>query len=412
MTTRNFGLLWWGQVTSQIGEGLNKVALLWFVYELTGSALKMTMVGLLQTVPPLVFGPLIGVYLDRLSKKRVMMWVDAIRSVLTFLIPALYAADVLTLPGLYVLIFATSVVSTVFGPALVSSVPLLVREAELVSANALIQGTNNIGMLIGPAVSGLLIALIGADNVLYVNSLTFLISTICLIPIRMDEPLRKLVTDTGPSVTMFQELMTGFRFVFGNQSTIFPLAVISALYNLGTSAFVFVLPVYAKELLQVGPVQLGWIWSALGSGMLVASTWLAWRRHCDPQHRLRIVVRGMTLGGLALCTLGLLETPLIAGALVVIVGGSTAVLNPVVWALLQEQTPSHLMGRVLTTFSTGSMAAAMAGMTGFGFVADTVGPAASLIGLGLVLLLTAVVALQIARHTSARHAAAMSPAVS
>lgn len=412
VTTRNFGLLWWGQVTSQIGEGLNKVALLWFVYELTGSALKMTMVGLLQTVPPLVFGPLIGVYLDRLSKKRVMMWVDAIRSVLTFLIPALYAADLLTLPGLYVLIFATSVVSTVFGPALVSSVPLLVREAELVSANALIQGTNNIGMLIGPAVSGLMIALIGADNVLYVNSLTFLISTICLIPIRMDECFQKSVSDTGASVTIFQELMTGFRFVFGNQSTIFPLAVISALYNLGTSAFVFVLPVYAKELLQVGPVQLGWIWSALGIGMLVASTWLAWRRHCDPQHRLRIVVRGMTLGGLALCTLGLLETPLIAGALVVIVGGSTAVLNPVVWALLQEQTPSHLMGRVLTTFSTGSMAAAMAGMTGFGFVADTVGPAASLIGLGLVLLLTAVVALQIARHTTARHAAAMSPAVS
>ena len=120
----------------------------------------------------------------------------------------------------------------------------------------------------------------------------------------------------------------------------------------------------------------------------------------------------MTLGGLALCTLGLLETPLIAGALVVIVGGSTAVLNPVVWALLQEQTPAHLMGRVLTTFSTGSMAAAMAGMTGFGFVADTVGPAASLIGLGFVLLLTAVVALQIARHTTVRHAATLSPAVS
>ncbi|MGE3152433.1 MAG: MFS transporter [Nitrospiraceae bacterium] len=412
VTTRNFGLLWWGQVTSQIGEGLNKVALLWFVYELTGSVLKMTMVGLLQTVPPLVLGPLIGVYLDRLSKKRVMMWVDAIRSVLTLLIPALYTADLLTLPGLYVLIFATSVVSTVFGPALVSSVPFLVRKAELVSANALIQGTNNIGMLIGPAVSGLMIALIGADNVLYVNSLTFLISTTCLVPIRMDEPTRKPVTDSAPSVTLLQELMIGFRFVFGHQSTIFPLAVISALYNLGTSAFVFVLPVYAKELLQVGPVQLGWIWSALGSGMLVASTWLAWKRHGDPQHRMRIVVRGMTLGGLALCTLGHLETPLIAGALVLIVGGSMAVLNPVVWALLQEQTPSHLMGRVLTTFSTGSMAAAMAGMTGFGFVADRVGPAASLIGLGLVLLLTAVVALQIARHPAVRHAAAMSSAVS
>ncbi len=88
INTRDFGLLWWGQTTSQIGEGLNKVALLWFVYELTGSAMKMTMVGLLQTIPPLVFGPLLGVYLDRLPKKAVMIWVDLIRALLTLLIPA------------------------------------------------------------------------------------------------------------------------------------------------------------------------------------------------------------------------------------------------------------------------------------------------------------------------------------
>ena len=79
--TRDFGLLWWGQMTSQIGEGLNKVALLWFVYTLTGSALKMTIVGLLQTIPPLLFGPMIGVFLDRLPKKTVMVWVDLIRTV-------------------------------------------------------------------------------------------------------------------------------------------------------------------------------------------------------------------------------------------------------------------------------------------------------------------------------------------
>ena len=91
--TRDFGLLWWGQVISQVGEGLNKVALLWFVYTLTGSALKVTMVGLLQTVPPLLLGPLIGVFLDRLPKKTVMVWVDLIRTVMTFLIPVLFALD-------------------------------------------------------------------------------------------------------------------------------------------------------------------------------------------------------------------------------------------------------------------------------------------------------------------------------
>lgn len=398
--TRDFGLLWWGQVTSQVGEGLNKVALLWFVYELTGSALMIAMVGLLQTIPPLVFGPLIGVYLDRLPKKKVMVWVDLIRTVMTFLIPALYGLGLLNLEGLYILIFLTSMVSTVFGPALVSAVPLLVRRSELVSANALIQGTNNIGILLGPAVSGILIAMIGAQHVLYVNAATFLISALCLIPIRTTETLRQTPEDSALPGSVLRDLAVGFRFVFGDRSTVFLLVIISALYNLGASAFIFVLPVYAKELLHVGPVQLGWLWSALGIGMLSASSWLALQGKNDVQSRMHILVRGTTMGGLAVCSLSLLESPFVAAAFVTLVGAGAAVLNPVVWALLQEITPSHLMGRVLTTFSTGSMAAAMVGMSGFGWVADAIGPAASLIGLGLVLLLTACVATQFARRAT------------
>ena len=80
LRTRDFGLLFSGQIVSQIGDGMNKVALLWFVYEMTGSAFKMTLIGLLQTIPPLVFSPLIGVYLDRMRKKPVMIWVDLIRT--------------------------------------------------------------------------------------------------------------------------------------------------------------------------------------------------------------------------------------------------------------------------------------------------------------------------------------------
>jgi MFS family permease len=195
-----------------------------------------------------------------------------------------------------------------------------------------------------------------------------------------------------------QELVSGFRFVFGRHRTIFSLVIIAALYNLGTSAFVFLLPVYAKEFLQVGPVQLGWLWSALGMGMLIASAWLASIHQGDVHNRLRIIARAMTVGGIAVCGLSLLETTLFAAALILIIGGSTAMFYPVVWAQLQEITPAHMTGRVFTTFSTGSMASAMAGMTGFGWAADAIGPAASLVGLGLVLLLTAVVAAQFGRQ--------------
>ncbi|MGQ0812546.1 MAG: MFS transporter [Nitrospiraceae bacterium] len=389
--TRDFGLLFSGQTISQIGDSLNKVALLWFVYEMTGSALKMTMIGLLQTIPPLVLGPLIGVYLDRLRKKPVMIWVDLIRTVLILLVPLFYAAGALTLDWLYVLVFVISAVSTVFGPALASAVPLIVERSQLTAANALIQSTTNIGLLVGPAVSGLGIALIGAQNVFYVNAATFLLSALCIMPIRFQETSTDSASH-GEAESLSQQLLAGFRFIFVQHHTVFMLMVTATLYSLGASAFVFLLPVVAKELLGVGSVELGWLWSALGIGMLAASIWLAWASQGTLRHRLQTIAGAMAIGGVAVCGLSLLETPLLAAGLVVVIGGSTALFTPVVWALLQELTPGHMLGRVFTTFSTGSMSSAMAGMAGFGWAADAMGPGASLVGIGLVLLVTAVVA--------------------
>ena len=388
LKTRDFGLLYAGQLISQIGDGLNKVALLWFVYDLTGSALKMMVIGLLQTIPPLLFGPLIGIGLDRLSKKRVMIWVDLLRTFLVLLIPILYAAEALTLEILYVIVFLTAIVSTVFGPALSSAIPHIVVRSQFTAANALLQSTTNFGMVMGPAISGLGIAFVGAQNVLYLNALTFLISALCLMPIRTREPLpsHRLIT---PSGSMVHDLMIGFRFVFLQQRIVFMLMVTAALYNLGASAFMFLLPVFAKESLGAGPIELGWLWSILGIGMLAASTCLVWVRQGNLHRRLRIISGSMAVGGLAVGGLGLLETPLIASVFMLVIGGSTALLTPVVFAMLQEMTPGPLLGRVFTAFSTGGMACAMAGMMGFGWVADAIGPGVSLLGISLVLLGTA-----------------------
>jgi len=93
-----------------------------------------------------------------------------------------------------------------------------------------------------------------------------------------------------------------------------------------------------------------------------------------------------------MCGLSLLTAPVVAGAFILVIGGSTALFMPIVWGVLQEVTPAHLLGRVFATFSTGSMASAMAGMAGFGWAADNMGPHVSLLGIGLVLLSTACVA--------------------
>src|SRR5438128_10057517 len=104
LKTRDFGFLWSGQLVSQIGDGLNKVALLWFVYSLTGSALKMTIIGLLQTLRALLFAPVIGVYLDRMQKKWLMVWIDLLRIGLVRLMPVWYSLRALALASMHVVL--------------------------------------------------------------------------------------------------------------------------------------------------------------------------------------------------------------------------------------------------------------------------------------------------------------------
>jgi MFS transporter, DHA3 family, macrolide efflux protein len=386
LKTRNFSLLFWGQLTSQIGDSLNRVALLWFVYQLTGSAMKMVMIGLLQTIPPLVLGPFIGVFLDRANKKSVMIGVDLLRTLLVLLIPLLYAFGELTLERLYVSIFLLAIVSTPFGPALSSAAPQIVRRDQLTAANALLQTTTNIGLLIGPLISGIGIALVGSQNVLYVDAVTFLISALCLVPIRL-RPLVLLSDALMVQGRWYQELMAGVRFVCIEHPTILKLMLAAALYSLAASAFAFMLPVFAEQNLSAGALEMGVLWSALGAGMLAASTWLASLSQGDLAGRFTMIFRSMIVGGFAMCGLSMLSAPIIAGAFILVIGGSTALFMPIMWGVLQEVTPEHLLGRVFSTFSTGSMASAMVGMAGFGWAADAMGPHVSLLGIGLVLLI-------------------------
>ena len=115
---RSVRWLYAGQIISQVGDGVSKVALLWFVYAMTDSALKMSLIGVLQTIPPLLFGPFAGVLLDRIDKRRAMIVIDVVRTGLLSSIPILYAMGWLSLPVLYVLVFVIAMFSMAFGPAL------------------------------------------------------------------------------------------------------------------------------------------------------------------------------------------------------------------------------------------------------------------------------------------------------
>lgn len=395
LKTRDFGFLWSGQLISQLGDGVNKVALLWFVYDLTGSALKMTVIGLLQTLPALLLAPLIGVYVDRMQKKWFMVWIDVLRAILVLLIPVLHSLGALTLDRIYILVFITAIASTAFGPALSAAVPLLVNRSKLTAANALMQSGVNIAMLVGPALSGLGIAVIGEQRVLYINAAAYVASALCLLPVRLQ------CADAQPyyvaSRPVVSDLLTGFRFVFLQERTILFLMITVALFNLTWSGFLFLLPVMAQHVLGVGPLELGWLWSFLGVGMLATSTWLACMGQADLRYKLRLIAGSMGIGGLAVWSLRLFSNAFLAAPLIIIIGGCIAMVTPMVWALLQEMTPNEMLARVFTTFSAGGMSAAMAGMLGFGWTVDRLGSGAALLGIGLILLLSALAATRFSR---------------
>jgi MFS family permease len=383
LKNRNVAWLWTGQLISQTGEGLSKVALLWFVYNMTGSALKMTTIGILQTVPPLLFGPFVGVLLDRIPKRLAMIVIDVARACLLAVIPVLYMWDMLTLPSLYALVFITAMFSMAFGPALSSTEPLIVKEEQLTQINALDQSTMTIGQLIGPAISGILIAAMGAQNVLFVNAATFLISALCKIPLRISQKVAATRFD-HPVRQALHDLKEGFTFIFVRHRLLVVLMAISSLYTLGATGFIYLLPVVGKELLRADSFQLGWLWASLSAGILATTMWLLVSKPIGLCRRVWMIGIAAGLAGGAALLLGSIRLLPLAALLIAVIGASSGLVNPFVSASLQERSPKQILARVFGVFNTGYLAFAMLGMTVFGWLADAYDPALSVAGVGAV----------------------------
>jgi MFS family permease len=388
---RDLRWLWIGQAISQIGEGLNKVALLYLVYSLTNSTLMTTVIGVLQTLPPLILGPLLGVYIDRYSKKWMMMGTDTVRAGLALIIPLLYAANALILTRVYLVVFVMAVVATVFGPALSATVPLIVERAQLTAANALVASTAMIGMLVGPTVSGLGIATVGMQVVLYASSATLVLSVLSLSQLHLKKTQAN--KREGRHGSFMKDLKEGMRFVFVERRTIAGFVLSALCYSLASSAFVFLLPVFTEKVLHVGAMMLGWMWSAYGAGMVAVSIALASTKQHKASTRLLLIAGAMVIGGVASFMLAGTTQPILSLGLVFIIGAGLAAFTPVVWAMLQELTPERLRGRIFSIFNTGAMSASMIGMVAFGWTTDQLGPQISLFGMAAIFWLTAAASL-------------------
>jgi MFS family permease len=388
LLTKDFGLIWLSQLVSQVGDGISNLALLWFVYSITGSPVKTTIIGLLHTIPPIVLGPFIGVYVDRLPKKFFLIGANVFRAVLIGIIPCAVSTDTFTVNLLYILVLLDAVAMATFSPALTSSVPLIVPRAQFTAANALIQSTTSLGIIFGPAVSGIGIALFGSQEVLCLNAVTYFVAALCLGLVR----LGTLQPSAGPKKTggsAWQDLREGLAFVVTKQRVILLLILTAACYGFGASALTTLFPVFANKLLRLGPVEVGYLWSALGVGLLVMSIVLLWFTGRTLADRVNIIVRTSALSGLAMGVLIWTKDLYLVGLLMIVIGGGMGAFTPIAWGIVQELTPRMMVGRVLGLYGTGAMTAAISGISVFGQITERFGESTGIAGIGATFLLTA-----------------------
>ena len=396
-------------MVSQIGDGVSKLALLWFVYSITGSPLKTTMIGLLQTLPPILFGPFIGVIVDRVPKKFLLISSDLIRALVLGVLPCLLPVDSFSIERLYLMVFVHAVASAVFGPALTAAIPSLVSRHEFTAANALLQTTTSIGIIVGPALSGVGIATMSSQEVLCVNAVSYVISALCFLFIRF--PRTEMPPATGGSLAgTLRDVVDGFQYVLHRQRVILMLIGAASMYTFATSAFSTLFPVFGKKLLDLGPIEVGYLWSAFGVGLLLVSLGLVSLSSWSLPRRIQLMAVSSFISGLTLLGLLFTSNRLIAAGLMVLIGMGAGTLTPVAWGVLQEIAPTTLLGRVLAIYNLGAMTSAIAGMTIFGWVTQEFGERPSVFGIGVGLFLSALVSMRVARWVQVHWAETSVPA--
>ncbi|MBC7097627.1 MFS transporter [Candidatus Bipolaricaulota bacterium] len=367
LSNRNFVLLWWGEIFSRIGDGISQIALIWLVLEMTGSGAAVGTVVAVYTAAALLFGLPGGALADRWNRKKLMILSGIFSALFVAMIPILYTSLGLSIPLLAGLVFLLSTASQFFEPALDATIPNIVPESQLMSANALKMTTRQLGQLLGPALGGVLIGAIGIANVLYLDALSFLIMAGAVLLARLPPSqagerigLKRLITDIGE----------GLSFVKG-QRVLLSVIIMAIVANLAFGPLSVVSPLFVKNDLQAGPEGFGYLMSSFGLGALAGMLLLGALGGKPPKGK--VIIAGFALSGMAAGLTGLTSELYQTLIFFFFLGVGVALVNVPFLTLEQLLSPDRLRGKVLSTDRTLSMAATPVSQAGAGFIVEWIG---------------------------------------
>jgi MFS family permease len=371
-----------GRFISSLGQQMLTVAVGWELYERTNSALALGLVGLVQMAPMVMFTLPAGHVADNHNRKQVIIW-------MTFVIACASAGlAVISLAQapvfwIYFCLFAAGTARTFLWPASSAFMPQLVSRQQFSQAVTWSSGSFQLSSVVGPAAGGALIALAGhAAPVYAVNAAAALA---CLVLIGL---VRSTHVVAAKERMTTSSLVAGFKFVFANRVIlgIITLDLFAVLLGGATA----LLPVYAKDILRVGPRGLGFLQAALPLGSLMCALILAHRRPL--QKAGRALLWAVTIFGLATIAFGFSRIFWFSFLMMFVCGFVDNISIVVRHTLVQLLTPDAKRGRVSAVNSLFIGTSNELGGFESGTVANWFGPVFSVVsgGIGTILVVFAV----------------------
>lgn len=372
LRNRNIALLFSGQVISIAGDLVLFIALPFWVYQLTGSAMATGFMFAALTIPQLVFSPIAGVFVDRLDRKRLMIASDLVRAALMLCYLFVNTPDQVWI--IYLLAFAESAVSQFFRPSVMAVVPNLVQgEEELTRANALLGASWALGQVGGPALGGVLVTTFGPHGAALFDAGSYVISALFIAGLRIPkrEHAAAKLNDMRQALSQInRELMEGVRVVLARRilRVIF-IALAAFLFAQGIINVLLI--VIVNEIWHVGATEFGWFVSVQGIGGLLGTVVVG--AIAARVSAKRLVVGGGLIAGLLLLVMVNQPSIYIPMGLMLFAGIAIVAFDVGLTTLIQMGSDDANRGRVSGLMHTTMAAAQLLAIGATSLLADQVG---------------------------------------
>jgi MFS family permease len=346
----DFLKFWAGQTVSNLGSSVTLFALPLLVFKLTGSPLNLGATSATSFLPYLLFGLVIGAWVDRVDRKRLMIATDVTRALLIAVIPLLADAGQLRVGWIYVIAFLQSTLTIAFDSAEFAAIPSLVdSKDDLVTANGRIQASYSAAQVAGPLLAGLAIAVISVQQVFWLDSFSFLLSAASLAMVRRRFNVERDADAGGGEPAerrrIFQEVAEGLRYVLGHP-VLRNISAMMAIINLVGSTVFAQMVLFAKDRLAATDSQVGVLYSAGSLGVVVLSL-LAGRLRRRWSFS-RVALSALVLDGLTVLGLSVTRWYWLALPLWALSSGLAILFNINTGSLRQQIVPNEMLGRVIS----------------------------------------------------------------